>query len=67
MAENIHMYHEKENDENINMRQEAKPITPKAILKRSNLEIIKEDSEEKADINLRRGLNLYQYNVVDDF
>ena len=48
------------------MRQEAKPITPKAILKKLNLEIIKEDQEE-ADVNLRRGLNLYQYNVVDDF
>ena len=48
------------------MRQEAKLITPKAILKRSNLETIEEDQEE-ADVNLRRGSNLYQYNVVDDF
>ncbi len=33
MAENVHIYHEKETNENINMRQEAKPITLKAILK----------------------------------
>ncbi len=39
---------------------------PKAILKRSNLETIEKDQEE-ADVNLRRGSNLYQYNVVDDF
>jgi len=60
------MYQEKEAEENVNMRQEAKPITPKAILKRPNLKIIEEDQEE-ADVNLRRGSNLYQYNVVDDF
>ncbi len=66
MAENVHIYHKEESDKNVNMRQEAKPITPKAILKKLNLEIIKEDQEE-ADVNLRRGLNLYQYNVVDDF
>ncbi len=60
------MYQEEEIDENVNMRQEAKPIMPKAILKRSNLETIEEDQEE-ADVNLRRGSNLYQYNVVDDF
>jgi len=48
------------------MRQEAKPIMSKAILKRPNLKIIEEDLKE-ADVNLRRGLNLYQYNVVDDF
>ncbi len=39
---------------------------PKAILKRSNLETIEED-QEKANVNLRRGSNPYQYNVVDDF
>ena len=66
MAENVHMYQEKKNDENVNMRQEAKPITPKAILKRPNLETIEEEQEE-ADVNLRRGSNPYQYNVVDDF
>ncbi len=48
------------------MRQEAKPITPKAILKRPNLETIEEDQEE-VDVNLRRGSNPYQYNMVDDF
>ncbi len=67
MVENIYIYHEKETDENVNMRQEAKPIISKAILKRSNLETINKDENEKADINLRRGSNLYQYNVVDDF
>ncbi len=39
----------------------------KAILKRSKLETIKEDSKEEADINLRKGSNPYQYNVMDDF
>jgi len=39
----------------------------KVILKRPNLETIEEDSKKEADINLRRGSNLYQYNVVDDF
>ena len=48
------------------MKQEAKLITPKAILKRLNLETIEEDQGE-ADVNLRRGSNLYQYNVIDDF
>ena len=48
------------------MRLEAKSIMLKAILKRPNLKIIEEDQEE-ADVNLRRGSNLYQYNVVDDF
>jgi len=33
MAENVHMYHEKKNDKNINIRQEVKSIMPKAILK----------------------------------
>ncbi len=66
MAENIHIYQEKEVRENVNMRQEAKLITPKAILKRPNLETIEEDQEE-AEVNLRRGSNPYQYNVVDDF
>src|SRR6266545_8183131 len=66
MAENVHMYQEETAEENVNMRQEAKPITPKAILKKSNLETIRED-EEEAEVNLRRGSNPYQYNVVDDF
>src|SRR6266540_2297613 len=66
MAKNIHMYQEEETEENVNMRQEVKLITPKAILKRSNLETIEKDQEE-ADVNLRRGSNPYQYNVVDDF
>jgi len=58
MAENVHMYHEEESDKNINIRQEAKPITPKAILKRPNLKTIEEDQEE-AEVNLRRGSNPY--------
>src|SRR6266540_821939 len=66
MAENVHMYQEEETEENVNMRQEAKPITPKAILKRLTLETIEEDQEE-AEVNLRRGSNPYQYNVIDDF
>jgi len=49
------------------MRQEAKPIMPKAILKRPKLETIEEDLEKEADVNLKRGSNPYQYNVVDDF
>src|SRR6266542_1021450 len=65
MAENVHMYQKEEAEENVNMRQKAKPITPKAILKRSNLKTIEED--QKAEVNLRRGSNPYQYNVVDDF
>jgi len=59
MAENVHMYQEEETDENVNMKQEVKSITPKVILKRPNLETIEEDLEEEADINLRRGSNLY--------
>ena len=43
MAENVHMYQEEEVEENVNMRQETKPVTPKAILKRPNLETIEED------------------------
>ena len=39
----------------------------KAILKWPKLEIIEEDSEKETDVNLRRGSNPYQYNVVDDF
>ena len=66
MAENIHMYQEETAEENVNMRQEAKPIMPKVILKRPNLETIEEDQKE-ANVNLRRGSNPYQYNVVDDF
>ncbi len=58
MVENIHMYHKKETDENVNMKQEAKLIIPKVILKRPNFETIEED-QEKADVNLRRGLNPY--------
>jgi len=52
------MYQEEEVEENVNMRQEAKPIMPKAILKRPNLETIEEDPEE-AEVNLRRGSNPY--------
>jgi len=52
------MYQEEEVEKNVNMRMEAKPIMPKAILKKLNLETIEKDQEE-ADINLRRGLNLY--------
>ncbi len=48
------------------MRQEAKLIMSKAILKKPNLETIEEDQEE-AEVNLRRGSNPYQYNVIDDF
>jgi len=40
------------------MRQKAKPIMSKAILKRSNLKTIEEDPEE-ADVNLRRDSNPY--------
>ncbi len=39
MIKNIHMYQEKEIEENVNMRQKAKPITSKAIMKRPNLEV----------------------------
>ncbi len=67
IAENVHIYHEKEANENINMRQEAKPIISKAILKRPNLETINETEGEKANVNLKRSSNSYQYNVVDDF
>src|SRR6266511_342438 len=66
IAENVYIYQEEEVEKNVNMRQEAKPITPKAILKRPNLETIEEDPEG-ADVNLRRGSNSYQYNLVDDF
>ncbi len=66
MAENVYMYQEEEVEENVNMRQEAKPVMPKAILKRLNLETI-EENQEKAEVNLRRGSNPYQYNVVNDF
>src|SRR6266542_271758 len=66
MVENVYMYQEEEAEENVNMRQKAKPIMPKAILKRPNLETIEEDQEE-ADVNLRSGSNPHQYNVVDDF
>ncbi len=43
MAENVHIYQEKETEENFNIKQEAKPITFKAILKRLNLETIEEE------------------------
>ncbi len=58
MAENVYMYQEEETEKNVNMRQEVKPITPKAILKRPNLKIIEEDPKE-IDVNLRRGSNPY--------
>ena len=67
MAENIHIYYKEETDENVNMKQEVKPITLKAILKWSNLKIINKIENEEVDINLRRGSNPYQYNMVDDF
>ena len=60
------MYQEEEAEENVNMRQEVKLITSKTILKRPTLETIEEDQEE-AEVNLRRGSNPYQYNMVDDF
>ena len=53
------MYHEKKSDENVNIRQEAKPIMSKAILKRSNFKTIEKGLEKKADVNLRRGSNSY--------
>jgi len=53
------MYHEEEIDENVNMKQKVKPIIPKTILKWPNLETINEAENEKADVNLRRGLNSY--------
>ncbi len=59
------MYYKEKEDENVNMRQKAKSIIPKAILKWPNLETIKED--EEADVNLKRDSSLYQYNVVDNF
>ena len=67
MAENVHIYQEEKIKENVNMRQKAKPIMPKVILKRPNLETIEEDLEGEADVNLRKGSNPYQYNIVDDF
>ncbi len=66
MIENIHIYQEKEIDENVNIRQKAKSIISKAILKWSNLKIIEENQEE-VDVNLKRNSNLYQYNVVNNF
>ncbi len=60
------MYYKEETDKNVNMRQEVKPIIPKAILKWPNLKTIEEDPEE-VEVNLRRGSNPYQYNVIDDF
>ena len=68
MVENVYIYHEEETNENVNMRQEVKLIISKAILKRSNLETInKTEEDEEADMNLRKGSNQYQYNVIDDF
>jgi len=58
MVKNIHIYYEEEVEENINMRQKAKLIISKIILKWPNLESIEEDSEE-ADVNLRRDSNSY--------
>ncbi len=66
MVKNIHIYYKEKTDKNVNMRQEAKLIIPKTILKQPNLETIEEDQEE-ADVNLRRGSNPYQYNVINDF
>jgi len=56
MAENVYMYYKEE--KNVNIRQEAKPIIPKVILKKPNLETIEEDPEE-VDINFRRDSNPY--------
>ena len=66
MAENVHMYQEEGVEENVNMKQKAKPIMLKVILKRPNLETIEKDQKE-AEVNLRRGSNPYQYNMVDNF
>ncbi len=43
MAENIHMYYEKKTDKNVNMRQKAKLVILKTILKRLNLKMIEKD------------------------
>ncbi len=67
MTENVYIYHKKETDENVNMKQKAKLIILKVILKWLNLKIIKEVKNKEADINLKRGLNPYQYNVIDNF
>ncbi len=48
------------------MRQEAKPIILKTILKWLNLETIEEDQEE-VKVNLKKDSNLYYYNIIDDF
>ena len=57
MAENIHIYQEEKTNEHINMRQEAKPITLKVILKQSNFKTIKKVEDKEADVNFRRGSN----------
>ncbi len=57
MAENVHMYHEEKIDENINIKQEAKSIIPRVILKWPNLKIIDEVKDKEADVNLRKGSN----------
>jgi len=43
MVKNVHMYQKEEIEENVNMRQKAKPIMSKAILKRLNLETIEKE------------------------
>ena len=62
MAENIYIYQEKDEDKNVNIKQKTKSITSKVILKQLNFKTI-----EEVDVNLRRGSNPYQYNIVDDF
>ena len=66
MAENIYIYQEKDEDKNVNIKQKTKSITSKVILKQLNFKTIEENQEE-ADINLKRGSNSYQYNVINDF
>ncbi len=56
---NVYMYHKEEIDENVNMKQKVRLITSKTILKWPNLETINETENEKADVNLKKGLNPY--------
>ncbi len=51
------MYQKEKTDENINMKQKAKSVILKVILKWLNLKSIKE--EEKVNVNLKRDSNLY--------
>ena len=58
MVENVYMYQEEAAEGNVNIRQEVKLITPKAILKKLTLKTI-EEGQEEAEVNLRRGSNPY--------